>query len=116
MRRRLMCEYCGCQQIATIAELYREHDSVVAVIAQIRSSLAGDRLEDVTGSCRQILAILAPHTVVEEEGLFPALSQEFQITSKRCALSIARSRRCWGRPTAASRRIPPGRTGWLASC
>ena len=77
MRRRLMCEYCGCQQIATIAELYREHDGVVAVIAQIRSSLAGDRLDDVAEHCRQILTILAPHTVVEEEGLFPELSLEF---------------------------------------
>lgn len=72
-----MCEYCGCQQIATIAELYREHDDVVAIIAQIRNALAGQRLDDVAESCRQILAVLAPHTVVEEEGLFPELSQEF---------------------------------------
>ena len=72
-----MCEYCGCQQIATIADLYREHDGVVAIIGQIRSSIAAERLEDVAGNCRQILAILAPHTVVEEEGLFPEKSQEF---------------------------------------
>jgi len=72
-----MCEYCGCQQIASIAELYREHDGVVAIIGQIHGSLAGDRLEDVAENCRQILAILAPHTVVEEEGLFPEMSQEF---------------------------------------
>ena len=72
-----MCEYCGCQQIATIADLYREHDGVVAIIAQIRSALAGQRLDDVAENCRQILTILAPHTVVEEEGLFPELSQEF---------------------------------------
>ena len=72
-----MCEYCGCQQIATIAELYREHDGVVAIIGQIRSALAGQRLDDVAEGCRQILSILAPHTVVEEEGLFPELSQEF---------------------------------------
>jgi hemerythrin-like domain-containing protein len=72
-----MCEYCGCQQIATIAELYREHDGVVAIIAQIHRSLAEERLDDVAQSCRQILAILAPHTVVEEEGLFPEMTEEF---------------------------------------
>jgi hemerythrin-like domain-containing protein len=72
-----MCEYCGCQQIATIAELTREHDGVVAIIGQIQSSLAGQRHEDVAKSCQQILAILAAHTVVEQEGLFPELTQEF---------------------------------------
>jgi len=72
-----MCEYCGCQQIATIAELYSEHDAVVAHVSQIHSALAGERLEDVASSCQQILAILAPHTVVEEEGLFPEMTDEF---------------------------------------
>jgi hemerythrin-like domain-containing protein len=72
-----MCEYCGCQQIATIAELYREHDAVVELVGQIQSSLPGQRLEDVAKCCRQILAILAPHTVVEEEGLFPEMADEF---------------------------------------
>jgi hemerythrin-like domain-containing protein len=72
-----MCDYCGCQQIATIAALYREHDSVVAIIPQIQTSLAGQRLEDVAKSCQKILAILAAHTVVEEEGLFPEMTDEF---------------------------------------
>ena len=72
-----MCEYCGCQQIATISELYREHDDVAAQVALLRSSLAGGRLVDVAKSCRQILVILAPHIVVEEEGLFPEMADEF---------------------------------------
>jgi len=72
-----MCEYCGCQQIAVIGELYSEHDAVVALVGQIQSSLAGQRVEDVATSCQQILAILAPHTVVEEEGLFPEMTDEF---------------------------------------
>jgi hypothetical protein len=72
-----MCEYCGCQQIATIAELYREHDAVVAVIARVQGALPDGRREDVVTGCREILAILAPHTVVEEEGLFPELTDEF---------------------------------------
>jgi len=72
-----MCEYCGCQQVATIAELYREHDDAVAIIGQVHSALAARRLEDVAEGCRRILAVLAPHTVVEEEGLFPEMAEEF---------------------------------------
>ncbi|MHB1473873.1 MAG: hemerythrin domain-containing protein [Dermatophilaceae bacterium] len=72
-----MCEYCGCQQIATIAELTREHDGVVALVGQIKASLPGQRFEDVATSCQQILDILAPHTVVEEAGLFPEMTDEF---------------------------------------
>jgi hemerythrin-like domain-containing protein len=72
-----MCEYCGCQQIATIAELTREHDAVVNLVGQIHRALQGQRHEAVATSCRQILTILAPHTVVEEEGLFPEMTGEF---------------------------------------
>jgi len=81
-----MCEYCGCQEIVTIAELYREHDDVVAIISRIPSDLASARLGAVRESCRQILAILAAHTVVEEEGLFPELADEFpvHIAALRC--------------------------------
>jgi hemerythrin-like domain-containing protein len=72
-----MCEYCGCQQIATITELTREHDSVVAIIGQVQRALADQRPEDVAQSCQQILAIIAAHTVVEEQGLFPEMADEF---------------------------------------
>lgn len=72
-----MCEYCGCQQIATIAELYREHDDAAAQVGLVRSALAGGRLDEVAAGCRQILVILAPHTVVEEEGLFSEMADEF---------------------------------------
>jgi Hemerythrin HHE cation binding domain len=77
MGRAPVCEYCGCQQITTIAELYREHDDVAAQVGLIRSALAAERLEDVVASCLQILAILGPHTVVEEDGLFPEMTDGF---------------------------------------
>jgi len=72
-----MCEYCGCQQIATIAELTREHDAVVSIISQIQHPRPAQRTEDVAELCQQILVILAPHTVVEEEGLFPEMTDDF---------------------------------------
>ena len=72
-----MCEYCGCQQIATIGELTREHNDVVSLISQIHRSLADQHLGDVARACQQILIVLAPHTVVEEDGLFPEMADEF---------------------------------------
>ena len=72
-----MCEYCGCQEIAVIGELTREHDAVVALISRVRTSLAGQHLEDAAASCRNISAVLAPHSLVEEQGLFPEMNDEF---------------------------------------
>jgi hemerythrin-like domain-containing protein len=72
-----MCEYCGCQQISVIDELTREHDAVVALLGPLRERLAAGRLDDVADSCRQLRAVLGPHTVVEEEGLFPLLAGEY---------------------------------------
>jgi hemerythrin-like domain-containing protein len=72
-----MCEYCGCQQISVVDELTREHDAVVALLGPLREGLAAGRLDDVADSCRQVRAVLGPHTVVEEEGLFPLLAGEY---------------------------------------
>lgn len=72
-----MCEYCGCQQIAVIDELTREHDAVVALIARVRELLAADDVDGAAAVTRQMAVVLAPHTVVEEDGLFPELADEF---------------------------------------
>ena len=72
-----MCEYCGCQEIAVLGELTREHDAVVALISRVKSSIAGQHLEDAAASSKQISSLLAPHTEVEEQGLFPEMTDEF---------------------------------------
>lgn len=72
-----MCEYCGCQEIAAIADLTREHDALVAQIAIARTHLSTDRKDLAAAVCRTMLDILGPHTVVEEEGLFPLLTGDF---------------------------------------
>lgn len=72
-----MCQYCGCQDVAVIGELTQEHDAVVALIADVRRSLADDRLDDVARTCRRMIEVLGPHTVVEEDGLFPELVDDF---------------------------------------
>ena len=72
-----MCEYCGCQEIAAIGELTREHEAVVAEIAEVRSFLRDDNVEGAAKTARRIAEILEPHTAVEEGGLFPLMAEEF---------------------------------------
>lgn len=72
-----MCEYCGCQEIAVIAELTVEHDAVVAAIGTARRELEDGDLLALVDTCRRIAGLLGPHTVVEEEGLFPAMVGSF---------------------------------------
>jgi hemerythrin-like domain-containing protein len=72
-----MCEYCGCQEIAVIAELTVEHDAVVAAIGSARRQLEDGDLLAVVETSRRIAELLGPHTVVEEDGLFPALVDSF---------------------------------------
>ncbi|HEX5497439.1 MAG TPA: hemerythrin domain-containing protein [Mycobacteriales bacterium] len=76
-RRPAMCEYCGCQSIGAIGELTREHEAVVNLIGDVRTAAAHDDLAGMAETARRIAAILAPHTQVEEVGLFPALTDEF---------------------------------------
>lgn len=72
-----MCEYCGCQALAPIDELTREHDLVLDLISQVRPARAGADLPRMAELANRIAAVLGPHTLVEEEGLFPALAAEF---------------------------------------
>ena len=72
-----MCEYCGCQEIAVIAELTVEHDAVVALVGTARRQLEDCDLLALVKTCRRIVELLGPHTVVEEEGLFPAMVDGF---------------------------------------
>ena len=72
-----MCEYCGCQALAAISELTREHDLVGSLMSDARSALARADTARLAGLARQIAAVLGPHTEVEEGGLFPALAADF---------------------------------------
>ena len=72
-----MCEYCGCQALAPIGELTREHDLVLSLVCEVRAARdAGDRPQMAELASR-IAAILGPHTEVEESGLFPPLAADF---------------------------------------
>jgi hemerythrin-like domain-containing protein len=72
-----MCEYCGCQAVAAIDELTREHDLVVNLIGDVRAPHTATDAERMADLARQIAAVLGPHTEVEERALFPALAGDF---------------------------------------
>jgi hemerythrin-like domain-containing protein len=72
-----MCEYCGCQSLPAIAELTAEHDRIVDLIGQVRVADRRGDIEAMIELCREISAVLGPHTLVEEHGLFPAMATEF---------------------------------------
>ena len=72
-----MCEYCGCQSLPAIAELTAEHDRVVDLIGQARGAYRRGDIEAMIELCWRISAVLGPHTLVEEHGLFPAMATEF---------------------------------------
>ncbi|MFI5689532.1 hemerythrin domain-containing protein [Streptomyces sp. NPDC051636] len=72
-----MCEYYGCQSVTAIEELTREHDEVVTLISHAREARRAGDAGRVAEVAREIAAVLAPHTVVEEHGLFPAMAGDF---------------------------------------
>jgi hemerythrin-like domain-containing protein len=72
-----MCEYCGCQSLTAIDELTREHDYVVNLIGEVRAAHAAADTPRMAAVARRIAAVLGPHTEVEEDGLFPALADDF---------------------------------------
>ena len=72
-----MCEYCGCQDVTAIGDLTREHDEVVGLMGEVRAAHAAGDIDGMAAVARRIAEILAPHTTVEEEGLFPLLAEDF---------------------------------------
>ncbi|MEU3781852.1 hemerythrin domain-containing protein [Streptomyces sp900129855] len=75
--RRPACEYWGCQSLASIDELTREHDEVVRLISHLRPAHQEGGAARMAEVAREIVAVLGPHTQVEEHGLFPALAGDF---------------------------------------
>ena len=71
-----MCEYCGCQSLRAIDELTREHDAALEHIAAARTAARDHDLDAARAACTALAHLLAPHTAVEEEALFPAMARE----------------------------------------
>jgi hemerythrin-like domain-containing protein len=72
-----MCEYCGCQSVPAIAELTAEHDQIREVARDLDAVAQRQDLPVAVELAGRLLTLLAPHTAVEERGLFPAMAGEF---------------------------------------
>jgi hypothetical protein len=72
-----VCEYCGCQALAPIAELTREHDRVLSLVCEARVARDEGDVSRMAELASQIAAMLGPHTHVEERGLFRPLAADF---------------------------------------
>lgn len=71
-----MCEYRGCQAIAAIDELTREHTGAMRHIRAARQAITGDDRSAAAEQAQLLLDLLAPHTAVEELALLPAMAGE----------------------------------------
>ncbi|MFJ1792693.1 hemerythrin domain-containing protein [Kitasatospora griseola] len=71
-----MCEYCGCQSLATIRDLTNEHDTVVNLSGAVQTAHHDGNTPGMAEAARAIAAVLRPHTAVEEAGLFPFMAAE----------------------------------------
>jgi hemerythrin-like domain-containing protein len=72
-----MCEYCGCQSLQSIEQLTAEHDAVRALLREASKAARAGDLPAARNVVHQVEAILGPHTIVEEQGLFPAMARDF---------------------------------------
>lgn len=67
-----MCDYCGCRTRHLIADLGEAHARISAMIASIRAAL--DRGEPSDELRDALEAVLAPHSELEETGLYVELA------------------------------------------
>lgn len=107
-----MCEYCGCQALASIAQLTAEHDEVVNVIGLARKAVEAHDVVAAAGHARTIARVLGPHTAVEEGALFPALARDFPDHVERFLQDHRRIDAVLSETARSSAVHPPGE-GWL---
>ena len=72
-----MCEYCGCQAVAAIDLLTREHDLAKGHAYAARSAAERGDLSAAGHACAALAAVLTPHSAIEEQALFPVMAREF---------------------------------------
>ena len=76
-----MCSYCGCRAITVIGQLTSEHEAIINATGLLsRAAAAGDAAAEQTAA-GVVSALLEPHTVREEVGLFAELRGDPEFTS-----------------------------------
>ena len=72
-----MCEYCGCLDVTAILLLTQEHDQILLHVRDLEQAVRDRDLAAASAAGRVLAAGLAPHSAVEERGLFPAMREAF---------------------------------------
>ena len=68
-----MCEYCGCRQIAPLAELMDEHLALLDVASDVEAAVRHRAEGDAIAGLRRLADLLDRHVRREEDGVFAAL-------------------------------------------
>jgi hypothetical protein len=68
-----MCEYCGCRQVAPLAELRDEHLALLDLAGQVRRELVQGRRTEALEVLTHVGQLLDRHARREEDGVFAAL-------------------------------------------
>jgi hemerythrin-like domain-containing protein len=68
-----MCDYCSCRDQPGISELAAEHSRVQQSMATARAAMAAGDEAAAWAALDELVALLGPHSVKEENGLYPAL-------------------------------------------
>lgn len=71
-----MCSYCGCAANTVIATLMAEHEEIVNLTGDLRRAIDGASEQSVEDAADRLAALLTPHTVREERGLFAQMRSD----------------------------------------
>lgn len=83
-----MCSYCGCRAITVIGQLTAEHEAIINAAGMLgRIANAGDAAAARTAA-EGLSALLEPHTVREEVGLFAELRRDPEFAEHVDALCV----------------------------
>ena len=68
-----MCEYCGCRQIAPLAELMDEHMALLDIASDVQIAIGHRDHESAVAHLQRLADLLDRHVRREEDGVFTAL-------------------------------------------
>ncbi|MBK8458952.1 MAG: hemerythrin domain-containing protein [Micropruina sp.] len=71
-----MCNYCGCENIGIIGRFMTEHVEIINEAGRLRRAHDAGDAQGVADHCRQLAALLHPHTTAEEVGLFTVMKRD----------------------------------------
>jgi hypothetical protein len=69
-----VCDYCDCRDIVPIRELSDQHERIGKLMAELRVLFGQGGETSASGVMTALQGLLAPHLVLEEEGIFAQLA------------------------------------------